>query len=231
MKILHLNLSNVNDDEDWKSLIPFVSARRREKISKYKHVEDKVLSLYGELMIRMGLSKALGLSNDEELKFDFNEYGKPYCHIYTHLKFNLSHTRTCIIVCLSENKEVGVDVERLNNPPYEIMNLCFHKNEIDYVNNPKESKIKSFFEIWTKKEAYLKCKGTGMVSDLDRIDTCSMDEKFYSYISEDYFCTVCSEELEEVEVQSLSKEDIIDFFLPEAGESKDNNIRIEQLAS
>jgi 4'-phosphopantetheinyl transferase len=230
MKILHLNLSNINEDEDWESLMPFISARRREKISRYKHIEDKVLSLYGELMVRMGLSKELGLNTDD-LKFDFNEYGKPYCHIYNHMKFNLSHTRTCIIVCFSENKEVGVDVERLSNPPFEIMDLCFHKNEIDYVKNPKVSKIRSFFEIWTKKEAYLKWKGTGMVSNLDKIDTCAIDKKFYSYISEDYFCTVCSEDLEEVEIQSLSKQDIIDFFLLKQAELKDDKKEIERLAS
>ncbi|MCL1990147.1 MAG: 4'-phosphopantetheinyl transferase superfamily protein [Defluviitaleaceae bacterium] len=230
MKILHLNLSNINEDDDWRSLLPFISTRRREKINRYKHVEDKVLSLYGELMIRMGLSKELGLNNDE-LTFNFNEYGKPYCHMYSHMKFNLSHTRTCIIVCFSENKEVGIDVERLINPPLEIMDLCFHKNEIDYVNNPKISKIRSFFEIWTKKEAYLKWKGTGMVSDLDKIDTCSVDKKFYSYISEDYLCTVCSEDVEEVEVQSLSKEDLVDFFLHQPNELVGSEIEMDRMVS
>jgi len=224
MKILHLNLSNVKEDTDWKSFLPFISKRRRRKISKYKHIEDKVLSLYGELMIRMGLSKQLGL-NHNELKFDFNEYGKPYCQIYTHMKFNLSHTRTCIIVCFSENKEVGVDVERLGDPPFEIMDFCFNKSEIDYINNSKVSKIRSFFEIWTRKEAYLKWKGTGMVSNLGEIDTYSMESpKFYSYTSEEYFCTVCSESLEEVEIQSLSKQDIIDFFQPEVAELKGSTI-------
>ena len=231
MKILHLNLSNIDEDKDWKSLLPFISVRRKEKINRYRHTEDKVLSLYGELMIKMGLAQELGLKSDDELKFDFNEYGKPYCHVYNHMKFNLSHTRTCIIVCFSKNREVGVDVERLSNPPYEIMDLCFHKNEIDYVNNSKISKIRSFFEIWTKKEAFLKWKGTGMVSNLDTIDTRSMDKNFYSYISEDYFCTVCSEGLEKVEIQTISKQDIIDFFLPEQDELKDSNIGIERLVS
>ena len=222
MKILHLNLQDIRMDKDSELLLPFVSSRRREKIHRYKFEEDKVLSLYSELLVKMGLAKELGLSPNH-LKFGFSEYGKPFCLNSSKIKFNLSHTKMFIIVGFLKDGEVGVDVERLKNPLFDVMDLCFNKNEIDYVNSCETNQKKLFFEVWTKKEAYLKWQGTGIVSDLDMIDTGEFDELFHSYTIDDYLCTLCSEEFEGLEVDNLTKEDVVDFFM-------DNESRLEIVA-
>jgi len=212
MKILHLNLQDIKMDKDSELLLPFVSKRRREKIQRFKFEEDKVLSLYSELLVRMGLAKELGL-NHGDLKFGFSEHGKPFCLNSSKMKFNLSHTKMFIIVGFLKDGEVGVDVERLKNPLFDVMDLCFNKNEIDYVNSCETNQKRFFFEVWTKKEAYLKWQGTGIVSDLDEIDTGQFDELFHSYTIDDYICTLCSEDIEGLEVENLTKEDVFGYFL------------------
>lgn len=59
-------------------LMPFISSQRRGNIRKYKCEVDKILSLYSEILVMICLAKALVVGNDD-LKFDFNEHGKPFC--------------------------------------------------------------------------------------------------------------------------------------------------------
>ncbi|MDB5038824.1 MAG: phosphopantetheine-protein transferase [Bacteriovoracaceae bacterium] len=101
-----------------------------------------------------------------ELRLIFGEKGKPelFCNP-AHLSFNISHSGDEICAIISQNLEVGIDLEELSEKKWS-PNLAaeiLSENEIREFNtlNEKE-KMRSFFYIWTQKEAYLKAIGRGL---------------------------------------------------------------------
>ena len=112
--------------------------------------------------------------NDNDLRIEKEHGGKPYVSIYnqvTNLKFNISHTSGAGIVVFSECN-IGVDIEKIQKPDYRIVHRFFIEPEKRYILGGKSDEIRRnrFFEIWTKKEAYLKCKGCGLAGGLKNVN-------------------------------------------------------------
>jgi 4'-phosphopantetheinyl transferase len=61
---------------------------------------------------------------------------------------------------MSDN-EIGVDIEKLRTAGLDIANEFFTMRECRYIAS-SEDQNKAFFEIWTKKEAYIKHQGKGL---------------------------------------------------------------------
>ena len=153
-----------------------MSPERKNKIQQYRFDKDKILSLYSASMIYTGLSEIL-YCPIKDLCFiqEHNHKPKlnPACHKNASLiDFSISHTDNAVLTGIVSGCNIGVDIESIKNAPFDVMPIVFHKEEIDYINssNPEE-RDKRFFEIWTKKEAYTKCIGTGLVCDLTSINT------------------------------------------------------------
>lgn len=92
-----------------------------------------------------------------ELRFSTSEQNKPIFLNDPAIHFNFSHSRNGILLCLSDIQKVGADIEWMNQPAREIMDIAFHQDEIQTVNEANETyKDHLFFKIWTQKEAYTK---------------------------------------------------------------------------
>lgn len=57
---------------------------------------------------------------------------------------------------------MGIDVEQNKKANFNVARRCFTKAELQYVLSGKEKSQQRFFEVWTKKEAYVKLLGTGI---------------------------------------------------------------------
>lgn len=192
-----------NTSKEWlpehDMLLQYVSPKRQEKIHRYKFDSDKVTSLYGAILTRLGITRMLGCNNSD-LIFEYEDNHKPSLAAYCHpkadsLDFNFSHTKGAVLMGVTCHETIGVDIEKISTPPFDVMKLVFHPSEIDYVNRFTGSdKDKTFFEIWTKKEAYTKCLGTGLVNDLRAINTLEapISSSIETWIEDDYVCSVCT---------------------------------------
>ena len=88
------------------------------------------------------------------------------------LRFNLSHSGSLALVALARDREVGIDVERVD--PARASGLI-----VDTVFSPREASIfrslqepertHAFFSCWTRKEACAKATGEG-VAAVERLD-------------------------------------------------------------
>ena len=116
-----------------------------------------------------------------------NEKGKPYFKHIPDLFFSISHTDGLTVIALSDC-EVGIDVEKVRKADLRVVRR-FSKEEADYITE-KESD-RRFFEIWTMKEAYLKCKGTGISGGLNSVNVLELQFKVMDY--EEYIISVYSE--------------------------------------
>lgn len=195
-------------------LLAYVTESRQKKIFRYKFNIDRLLSLYGALIVTMGISQLTGLDYNTFV-FDEEKYGKPYLKNIDNIHFNLSHTRNYILCGVSFDK-IGVDVENYkSNIPYNIMNKVFHIEEINYINSIDE-KAEDFFKIWTRKEAFVKHNGQGLNMDLTRINTleCRNEEGgFTTWKIRDYICSVYSELKDKPTFIPLSIHDIYHYFI------------------
>lgn len=124
-----------------------------------------------------------------------NEKGKPYFKNIDGLYFSLSHTDGLTVVAVGES-EVGIDAERLRKADLRVTRR-FLKDEAGYITATDSDK--RFFEVWTKKEAFLKYNGTGLAGGLDSINVFECDPKIETFYFEDYVISVCSKNNYEVE--------------------------------
>jgi len=98
--------------------------------------------------------------------FTYNRYTKPA--IANALKrkfhFNLSHTRSCAYVIVSDISECGVDVEvkKKMEITQGLCELVFSEEELEEY-AIIENKEAMFYRFWTVKEAHLKALGTGLM--------------------------------------------------------------------
>lgn len=138
--------------------------------------------------------KIKSLSNKELLK---NEYGKPY-YKNTNIKFNKSNT-IGLSVLIIDNKECGIDIERIRKYDDIMAKRILSKSEYNFVNI--NNKDLYFTIIWTLKESYLKCIGTGLNLNLkdisfvkdNKILKTKNDYKLNYFIYEDkYIISYCT---------------------------------------
>ena len=118
MHIYYLPIRSQIWNETDTNLLEYISTTRREKVQRYMHISDQKLSLYAGLLARMELSQLSGIPHSQ-LQFEYKDNHKPCFLSVPSFDFSLSHTYSAILCCISSDKAVGADIEKINDPPYE----------------------------------------------------------------------------------------------------------------
>ena len=117
------------------------------------------------------LRQLLGLYLDQDpgaVAFSRGEHGKPFLQEGT-LHFNVSHTHELALYAIARDREVGVDVEwmRPQVAHEQIAARFFSLEEQEALAQvPDEARRAAFYNIWTRKEAYVKARGDGIAAGL-----------------------------------------------------------------
>lgn len=183
MKIEYVDIKNIRF-EDVREYIALLPDERREKTARYRFEADKLRSLTAGLLIR----KVIGDS-----RIVYGEHEKPYAE-NSDVFFSVSHSGDIVAIAY-DSAELGLDVEKIpDETRLKIADRFYHPNERAYVNSAVD-KTKAFSEIWTRKEAFLKCTGEGISTDLTAFDTTSepLSLRLYSTFIGDYSLSVCSQ--------------------------------------
>lgn len=109
----------------------------------------------------------------QDLRFVYNDYGKPSLAGQQSLRFNMSHSHEVALVAVACDAALGVDVEyiRADFASEEIAKRFFSRREVETLTSlPREEIVAAFFRCWTRKEAYIKAIGKGLSQQLDRFD-------------------------------------------------------------
>ncbi len=107
-----------------------------------------------------------------QITFAINQHGKPELPNHK-LKFNLSHSGDIALVAVTQERKVGVDVERIRSgiSSHSIARQYFSKSEIAELQALSlEQREAAFFTCWTRKEAYIKAQGLGLSLPLESFD-------------------------------------------------------------
>lgn len=175
----------------YEHLLKKLSTEKRDRILKFHFDIDKKLGVVSDLLVRCLACNYLDVDNSE-LRFDTNEYGKPFLVGTPDFHYNISHTRNAIAVAVSRNP-VGIDVEKIREYERGIVNSFFCQKEKTYIVNDIENESKHFYEVWTKKEAYIKWIGKGLSMPLNSFDV--FDDKLSccleTFEKRNYMISIC----------------------------------------
>ena len=151
-----------------------MSAAERHQATRFYFAADRVQYLVTRALVRTVLSQYAAVT-PEAWNFETNAYGRPYAvnreALYDGLSFNISHTRSLIVLAITKRCAVGVDVENLvsREPAFEVANSYFATEEAATLRGLAHNEQRyRFFEYWTLKESYIKARGVGLSLPLDR---------------------------------------------------------------
>lgn len=195
-------------------LLSFVTADRREKCIRYYFDTDKRLSLYSALLLKMKLHQLTGMPM-KEMVFFYSQYGKPALQFQKPVYFNFSHSKDFILCGIDTEKELGVDTQIMEIPPFEIMKDYFHYEEYQAVIKADLKKRQEiFYKIWTRKEAYYKYVGTGLFYNIKECNTVALQKAsfFHTWQVENYMCSVYSSNVNFPKMEMISYEEIWEYY-------------------
>lgn len=136
-----------------------------QRVLSYRRHEDRVRCVTGELMIRSLVGKVI--RNDGHQNIKPVSPGGPF--------FNLSHDRDFVVLGICDAWSVGVDIMKIqpSNPIVAVSDMLanlrniFQLHEWEFIQSgcTDYEKLERFYILWTAKEAYVKCLGTGLYTE------------------------------------------------------------------
>ena len=207
-------LDRTDSFEKYKYYTKYVSPARREKISRFAYDKDRLLSLFAALLVRQELGRFTGMQN-HELSFSVNNYGKPYLTSARSVcEFSVSHTKGCIAYIRSDSP-CGIDAEVLHDVKISLAEHFFCTDEYVYIKS-SESPEAELINIWTKKEAYLKMRGTGLSTPLSSFNVLSRDiaENTVTLFERSTYISFCSENVKDscAEISEIGVNELLTYF-------------------
>lgn len=156
-----VNIEDMVSEHILATFLKIISEERKCKASRFIDFSDKVRSIVGEVILRYALWQQYGMS-EQNIKFSYNEYGKPNLKGIENIFFNISHSGVWVF-CAIGTVPLGVDIEKITTVDIKIAQRFFSKNEYKYLQKqPIEKRAMEFFKIWTLKESYIKEIGKGL---------------------------------------------------------------------
>jgi 4'-phosphopantetheinyl transferase len=166
-----LDLNPIHLSRLWETLTP----TERSRAGRFQFDEDRRRFVAGRGILRDILARYLG-KREMVLELSYGPSGKPALPPAMgeeQLHFNLSHCRNLAVYAISQNSEVGIDVEFIE-PSFAseaIAEQFFAPPEVSSLRTlPPRLWPEAFFNCWTRKEAYVKALGDGLRITLDSFE-------------------------------------------------------------
>ena len=171
-------------------LLPLVSAQRREQALRFTHLFGQYCCLKSYEMLQQLLASAPYTLHSTPT-FDYNEYGAP--SIKKGPYFSISHCKSGIAVAVS-NQPIGIDIEVVRSLKVDLVKKTMDSLEQEAILSASQPDW-AFTRLWTRKEAFLKMKGTGIINDLHAALADSNGAKFMQIDnnSHNYTCCIVSQ--------------------------------------
>ncbi len=141
--------------------VELLSDAERARAARFRFDRDRASYVAAHVLTRRALSRIASDVPPRDWEFQTDLSGKPFITnpLPRHLGFSLSHTHGLVACGAAWDCDIGVDVERIDRKvDRATMQAVLTPDELRHV----DAGTVSFFEYWTRKEAYLKALGTGI---------------------------------------------------------------------
>jgi phosphopantetheine--protein transferase-like protein len=189
-------ISDNNEEEIISHLSLLFGEAEGERIKGISNKNSKISSMGGLIALSF-------LAQDKCLPIFRDANGKPHFNDAVSTSFSISHSGRLSVAAYSGDS-VGVDIEKINanRDLSKIAQRFFTQNELkDFMT---AQSVDSFYEIWTRKEAYVKYRG----ETFGRL--CTNDPKNVTFKtllveqgSDKYILSVCSDKEIQTEIMVI----------------------------
>ena len=155
------------------ALSGMLSKDEQNRAARFRYPVHRGRFIASHGILRNILSRYLGQS-PESIRYSANAYGKPHLidsNRGIDLRYNLSHAQDLALYAIAVDREIGIDVEHSGRScqTLDIAARFFAPVEAAAIQElPERLRKKAFFACWTRKEAYLKARGSGLSAPLDQ---------------------------------------------------------------
>ncbi len=155
-----------------------------ERAAKFIKPADAAGFVLGRGLLRRVLAGCLN-TEPSALRFNRNAQGKPFLEDGG-LEFNVSHSRDRLLIAVTAGRAVGVDIEfRRNGLNMESIAKRWFAPEEQKFFQSLENPADGFFQIWAKKEAYVKALGVGIYKELSTFAVPVGEKPFLPHVGND----------------------------------------------
>jgi len=160
-------------EEPVEKFLHYFTAKRQEKILRYKFTADRNRTLWAELLARSIVAKKLSRPI-EEIQIERNASGKPYL-VDSDLKISLAHSANWAACSVGEVPS-GIDIEEDFSDALAIAKNFFTAQEYQQICSlDGKAQVEKFLSLWTIKESFTKLTGhnLGTALKIDATDILS----------------------------------------------------------
>lgn len=145
-----------------------LSVDEQKRADRFRFPRDSHRFIVSRGILRALLGRYLQ-TPPEQLQFCYGDHGKPALtsDLANGLTFNISHSEELMLCAIARGCHVGIDLEYLRpvNNLEELTQRFFSPQEHAAIHAlPEASRLRSFFQHWTCKEALLKASGDGLMN-------------------------------------------------------------------
>lgn len=147
-----------------------LSDEEKTKAARFIRPHDAVKYITNHIFRRKILSQYLDI-NPSDINYNFYPHGKPYIQ-NSLLTFNHTYRNNYGLLAISNNTEIGVDIEYIKTlqDPTTFASFSFTEEEKAIIFADGNFNHEAFFTFWTFKEAFIKTTGTGLNVDISKIN-------------------------------------------------------------
>jgi len=156
------------------SLEGILSADERVRAERFLFRRDRARFVAARGTLRILLGRYMSI-DPGYIRFSYGPRGKPALATRScaPITFNVSHSEERALYVVADGREVGIDVEHVRSFAgwQDVAGRFFSPREIGRLTSFPDQAIPAlFFQYWTRKEAYLKAVGDGLVRPLHEVD-------------------------------------------------------------
>lgn len=145
-----------------------LSPAEKEHAARFHQKKDAQQYILTRSILRILLAETLSLQ-PPEIDIVTTDYKKPVLSNNNSIHFNVSHSENLAVIAIAHQR-IGIDVEFLK-PGFEyhtVAAYAFSDAELDHLAKSTDPQ-QEFFRLWTRKEAFLKGLGAGLINELKLI--------------------------------------------------------------
>ncbi|OAP36421.1 hypothetical protein AU381_18080 [Sinorhizobium glycinis] len=150
-----------------------LSQAEKDRAARLRRPKDRLRYVAARRLCRAVLGARVGRAPDA-LQIGLTETGKPWLPDHPGVSFSLSHSGDAVVLAISEAGPIGVDVEQIGAAELQVdpdlLSLVLSADERSWFEAlPAPERAEAFLGSWVKKEAVLKCLGTGLLERPDEV--------------------------------------------------------------
>ena len=166
----YFNIDEALQNHTVSGLCKLLNKEECSRMMGYRSEKRRNLFIASRAALRLILGYFLHEKSPDAIKFSFNTSGKPFLDdASSQIQFNLSHSHDCVVIGITKNSAIGVDIEfmQARSRMLDIAEHYFHHSELKAINNALVTEgnvvaLRLFYKIWALKEAFIKADGRGM---------------------------------------------------------------------